>query len=98
MCGRSNVLPRLRRIGEHHNTQTGRKPWGRFTMTSRRNVRRIAGAIAALSLVAAACGDDDDDDAAPTADTAEDTAEETAEATAAATDAPAATTAAPATE
>ncbi len=62
-------------------------------MTSRRNMRRIAGAIAALSLVAAACGDDDDDDAA-TADTAEDTAEGTA----AATDAPAATTAAPATE
>jgi NitT/TauT family transport system substrate-binding protein len=56
-------------------------------------MRRIAGAIAALSLVAAACGDDDDDDAA-TADTAEDTAEGTA----AATDAPAATTAAPATE
>jgi NitT/TauT family transport system substrate-binding protein len=56
-------------------------------MTSRRNVRRIAGAIAALSLVAAACGDDDDDDAA--APTAEDTAS--------ATEAPAATTAAPAT-
>jgi NitT/TauT family transport system substrate-binding protein len=43
-------------------------------MTSRRNVRRIAGAIAALSLVAAACGDDDDDDAAATA---EDTASAT---------------------
>ena len=55
------------------------------------NVRRIAGAIAVLSLVAAACGDDDDDDAAPTAD---DTATE--EAPAASTAAPAATTAAPA--
>ena len=62
--GRSNVLPGLRGIGEHHNTQTGRKPRGRNNMTSRRNVRRIAGAIAALSLIAAACGDDDDDDAA----------------------------------
>jgi NitT/TauT family transport system substrate-binding protein len=56
-------------------------------MTSRRNVRRIAGAIAALSLIAAACGDDDDDNAATTA-----------EDTASATEAPAATTAAPATE
>ena len=65
--GRSNVLPGLRGTGEHHNTQTGRQPRGRINMTSRRNVRRIAGAIAALSLVAAACGDDDDDDAATTA-------------------------------
>ena len=56
-------------------------------MTSRRNVRRMAGAIAALSLIAAACGDDDDDDAAPTA-----------EDTGTATEAPAATTAAPATD
>jgi NitT/TauT family transport system substrate-binding protein len=53
------------------------------------NARRIAGAIAALSLVVAACGDDDDD----AADTAEDTATE--EAPAASTAAPAATTAAP---
>jgi NitT/TauT family transport system substrate-binding protein len=49
------------------------------------NFRRIAGAIAALSLVAAACGDDDDDDAADTA---------TDEAPAASTAAPTATTAA----
>jgi NitT/TauT family transport system substrate-binding protein len=54
------------------------------------NIRRIAGAVAVLSLVAAACGDDDDDDAAPTAD---DTATE--EAPAGSTAAPAATTAAP---
>jgi NitT/TauT family transport system substrate-binding protein len=55
-------------------------------MTSRRNVRRVAGAIAALSLIAAACGDDDDNAATSAADTAS------------ATEAPAATTAAPATE
>jgi NitT/TauT family transport system substrate-binding protein len=62
----------------------------------RTNVRRIAGAIAALSLVAAACGDDDDDDAAATADDATATADDaTAEAPAASTAAPAATTAAP---
>jgi NitT/TauT family transport system substrate-binding protein len=51
-------------------------------MTSRRNLRRLAGAVAALSLLAAACGDDDDDAAT----------------TAAPTEAPAATTAAPTTE
>ncbi len=70
-------------------------------MTSRRNLRRLAGAVAALSLIAAACGDDDDDDAAASA-----TAEESAPATEAptatteapATEAPTATTAAPATE
>ena len=70
-------------------------------MTSRRNWRRLAGAVAALSLIAAACGDDDDDDAAPSA-TDEDSAPatEAPAATTAApdTDAPAATTAAPATE
>jgi len=53
-------------------------------MTSRRNVRRIAGAVAALTLIAAACGDDDDNAASTTV-------------SAATTEAPAATTAAPAT-
>ena len=68
-------------------------------MTSRRNVRRMAGAIAALSLIAAACGDDDDDDAAPTAEDTGTATEAPAATTAApATDAPAGTTAAPATD
>ena len=68
-------------------------------MTSRRNVRRMAGAIAALSLIAAACGDDDNDDAAPTAEDTGTATEAPAATTAApATDAPAGTTAAPATD
>jgi NitT/TauT family transport system substrate-binding protein len=64
-----------------------------------RNLRHVAAAMVALSLVAAACGDDDDDDAAPTADDTASATEAPAATTAApATEAPAATTAAPATE
>ena len=64
-----------------------------------RNLRHVAAALVALSLVAAACGDDDDDDAAPTADDTASATEAPAATTAApATEAPAATTAAPATE
>ncbi len=68
-------------------------------MTSRRNLRRLAGAVAALSLIAAACGDDDDD-AAESASATEAPATEAPTATTAApaTEAPTATTAAPATE
>ena len=68
-------------------------------MTSRRNLRRLAGAVAALTLIAAACGDDDDNASSATTAAAAPTTEAPAATTAApATEAPAATTAAPATE
>ncbi|HEX6659559.1 MAG TPA: ABC transporter substrate-binding protein [Ilumatobacter sp.] len=62
-----------------------------------RNLRHVAAAMVALSLVAAACGDDDDDDAAPTAEDTGETSEAVTATTEAvvATTAPSATTAAP---